>query len=962
MAAGGRSRTNCADSRASVGNIQPEPKSLLLLLLLLLLLPPFPTQLGRIKIRSRSRSKIRNVTPNRPALETPRSRIIAPPAAACYHAARMSTPDPQPRFRVAFSFPGEKRAYVEEAATLLAARFGEEAVLYDRFHTAEFARPNLGTYLPELYHRHAGLIVIVLCAEYEQKEWCHLEWRAVLDLIKKRRDADIMLFRADDADIPGLYSIDGSAPIDAFTPAAAAVLILQRLARNEGHPRDFYLHASPGSPLHNLPPRPAGFVGRERDLATLRALDPAAGAVLTGLRGMGGIGKTALALVLAHEWAPRFPDAQLFLDARGTQPDPPSPQALMEQVIRAFHPEAGQLPDDPAALAGLYQQVLGGKKALLLLDNARDAAQARPLIPPAGCAFLVTSRQSILLGTVRPHDVGRLPDAEAAALLREFHPALTDAHAAALVKLCAGLPLALRLAGAHLALDGPAPDVAGYLRQLGSGRLARLDAEAADAGEITISETLRLSTAQLPAPERAAWERLGVFTASFEARAAEAIAGAGDSMLGHFVRRSLLEREGADRYRLHDLAADYARTQLGAAALPALHLAHAAHYTAVGYEATGLYLKGDAVGGLALFDRERAQLEAAYAWLAGRGEEAAARQLLALVNTVAYTGELRFHPRQRIGWLESQLRAARLVGHRQAEGNALSNLGLAHAALGDARQAIDFYQQSLVVYRAIGDRHGEGSTLGNLGLVHEALGDARQAIDFYQQHRAIALEIGDRRGEGTALGNLGNAHAALGDARQAIEFHKQNLAIAREIGSRRGEGTALGGLGIAHAALGDPRQAIKFYEQALVVSREIGDRRAEGHGLGSLGIAHAALGDARKAIGLYEQALVVSREIGDRRAEVNALGNLGVAHANLGEAHKALNSYEKVLVFSREIGDRRGEGTTLFNSALVLDSLGQRPEAIARAAAALAIYEAIEDPNAPMVRLALAQWRGAGKG
>jgi tetratricopeptide (TPR) repeat protein len=715
-----------------------------------------------------------------------------------------------------------------------------------------------------------------------------------------------------------------------------------------------------GSLLYTLPPRPAGFVGREGDLEILRALDPAAGAVLTGLRGMPGIGKTALALVLAHEWAPRFPDAQLFLDARGTQPDPPAAQALMEQVIRTFHPDAAPLPDDPDALAARYRQVLGGKKVLLLLDNARDAVQARPLIPPAGCAFIVTSRLSILLGTVRPHDVGRLPDTEAAALLREFHPDLTDAHAAALVKLCAGLPLALRLAGSHLALDGPAPDVSGYLRKLGGGRLAHLDAEAAEAGEITISETLRLSTAQLPPDERAAWEKLGVFTASFEARAAETIAGAGEEMLGRFVRRSLLEREGGDRYRLHDLAADYARAQLGSDALPTLHRTHAAHYTAVGDETQGIYMKGDAVGGLALFDRERAQIEAAYTWLAARGDEAAARQVLALVGAVVYAGDLRFHPHQRIAWLESQLRAARLVGDRQAEGTALGNLGSAHFTLGGAGEAIEFYEQWLVIAREIGDRSGEGSALGNLGNAHAAMGDARKAIEFHEQALVIDREIGDRRGEGNALGNLGIAHDHLRDARSAIGFYKQQISIFREIGDRRGEGNALGNLGNAHYSLGDARQAIEFHEQHRDISREIGDRSGEGNALGNLGIAHKNLGDVGEAIEFYEQQLVIVREIGDRRGEGNALGNLGIAHYSLGDARQALEFHEQRLAIAREIGDRRGEGNALLNSAVALHTLGNRPEAIARAEAALAIYEAVESPTAAKVRAALAEWRGEG--
>src|SRR5262249_21162868 len=160
--------------------------------------------------------------------------------------------------------------------------------------------------------------------------------------------------------------------------------------------------------------------------------------------------------------------------------------------------------------------------------------------------------------------------------------------------------------------NGP-PDIAGYILALGGGRLKHLDAEAADAGGVTISETLRLSEAPLPEAERAAGRKLGGFTASFDAGAAAAIAGSDAAMLRRFVRRSLLEREGAERFKLHDLAADYTRAQLDADALATLHLAHAQHYAGVGDEADGKYMKGDAVGGLALFDRERAQIEAAYA-------------------------------------------------------------------------------------------------------------------------------------------------------------------------------------------------------------------------------------------------------------------------------------------------------------------------------------------------------------
>ena len=679
--------------------------------------------------------------------------------------------------------------------------------------------------------------------------------------------------------------------------------------------------------LHTLPPPPRGFTGREKELEELRKTTGQAGAVITGLRGMGGIGKTALALVLAHEWAPRFPDAALLLDGKGLAGDAaPSAAKLMEQVILAFHPEA-KLPDDFNALSGIYQNVLHGKNALILLDNAKDAQQAKPLLPPDGCALIVTSRAGFTIDGVAPYTVGRMDDAEAEKLLRNAYDKLTADEVKQLLRLCAGLPLALKLAAAHLALDAAdhhgTANVARYLQNLGGGRLANLDADAEDAAEITISETLRLSVEPLPEPERHAWEKLAIFTTHFDALAAEEIAGADEQMLDHFLRRSLLESAAPGRYQLHDLAADYARTRLSAAEIDALALALARHYQTVAEAANQLYMEGEVLAGLALFDRERAQIEAAFAAMVARPDEAAAERVIGIVEAIVYVGQsLRFHPRQRIVLLESQLRAARHTGRRNAEGTALGNLGNAHAALGDARKAIEYYMQSLELYRELGDRRGEGSVLGNLGIAYKNLGDAQKAIGYHEQCLEIAREVGNRRGEGTALANLGNAHFSLGDARKAIGCYEQRLEIARDIGDRRGEGNALGNLGAAQFSLGDARQAIGYYEQQLEIARKIGDLGGEG----------------------------------------NSLGNRGIAHFNSGDARKAIEYYEQQKEIAREIGDRRGEGKSLWNSALAYDSLGERAEAVKRAEAALAVYESIEDPNAAKVRKNLALWKSQSAG
>ena len=267
-------------------------------------------------------------------------------------------------------------------------------------------------------------------------------------------------------------------------------------------------------------------------------------------------------------------------------------------------------------------------------------------------------------------------------------------------------------------------------------------------------------------------------------------------------------------------------------------------------------------------------------------------------------------------------------------------------------------EEELAAYRKAGARFEECRVLNAMGLARLDAGDARLAVKDFEAALEISRNIGNQRGEAAGLGNLGNACADLGDARTAIEFYEQQLAIAREIGERSGEGSAIGNLGNAYSRLGDTRKAIEFYLKALVIRREIGDRRAEGIVLGSLGNACADLGDARKAIEFYEQRLAIAREIGDRRGEGSALGNLGLAYADLGDTRKAIEFYEQQLVIVREIGDRRGEGNAGWNSALALDSLGERTKAIRCAEDALRIYEAIDDPNADMVRAKLAEWRG----
>jgi len=604
--------------------------------------------------------------------------------------------------------------------------------------------------------------------------------------------------------------------------------------------------------------------------------------------------------------------------------------------------------------------VLHGKRALLLLDNAADANQVRPLIPPNTCLLLVTSRQHFVLPGLSTLRLDILLPKDARELLLEICQRIGE-EADRIANLCGRLPLALRAAASLLAVT---PDLKpeAYAARLADKR-TRLETIGKEGVDIGVGASFGLSFDALSPEAKGVFCRLSVFPAFFDAEAEEVVCEDEDhAVLSDLVRRSLVEFNAAsDRYRLHDLVRLFAAARVEDTDRAAAEARHAAYYKDVLARADGLYLEGgeSVTQGLALFDLERENVEAGRAWADthARENKAAACLCSAYPDAGTYVLDLRQHPRERIEWLESALAAARRLKDRAAEGRHLGTLGIAYADLGESRREIAHYEQVLEIMREIEDRRAEGAVLGNLGLAYAGLGEIRRAIEYYEKALAIDREIGDRRLEGQDLGNLGNAYARLGETRRAIEYHEKALEIDREIGDRRGEGADLGNLGNDYFGLGETRRAIEYYEKALEIDREIGDRRGEGQDLGNLGNAYAKLGKTRRAIEYYEKALKIVRRIGDRRGEGAVLGNLGNAYAALGETRRAIELYEQRLEIAREIGDRRGEGNALYNMADKYAKLGDTQKAILLAETALGIFEEIEDPNAEMVRRSLKKWR-----
>jgi hypothetical protein len=322
------------------------------------------------------------------------------------------------RFRVAFSFAGEKRDFVKQVAEILAKHFGEAAILYDKFHEAEFANADLAFDLPSLYKNQAELIVSVFCPDYDKKEWCGLEWRAIFSIIKEGGAKQIMLTRFEHTDGKGLHGLAGFIELDHKTPEQAATLILERLALNEGQPKDHYTKIAAPSPAvitkpsvpNNLPPL-CSFFGREKELKTIAdALTSEARTWGALIDGPGGMGKTSLA-VRAAELVPlnRFKQI-IFLSAKereltadGQRPLtgfvlPSYLQMLNELANQLGQPELAKLAEEERTLR--LQQKLQTADALLILDNLeslssehRDQIFAFVGRLPHGCKAIVTSRR-----------------------------------------------------------------------------------------------------------------------------------------------------------------------------------------------------------------------------------------------------------------------------------------------------------------------------------------------------------------------------------------------------------------------------------------------------------------------------------------------------------------------------------------------------------------------------------------
>ncbi|MFS8099068.1 winged helix-turn-helix domain-containing protein [Lentzea alba] len=641
-----------------------------------------------------------------------------------------------------------------------------------------------------------------------------------------------------------------------------------------------------------------GFVGRDAEIAELcgrlGGAEPRT-VVISAIDGTGGIGKTALAVHVAHLLVDRFPDGQLFIDLQGFAPNaaPMSSDEALRRLLVGLGVSQKDLPDD---LAGMYRSVLASRRMLLLLDNAFNAEQVRPLLPGvSSSAVLVTSRNRlsglVVSGGAHRVTLDVLPESEALGLLRSVigHRVDAEPHAAReLVRLCGALPLALRLAAERVSC-GPDRTLAVLVQELAHERLDVLEVDETTAVRATFSWSYRAL-----APEAARMFRLlGLHPGPLPSL------GAAAALAGLTVREArrlvdvlcaghLVDEVALRRYGLHDLLRTYAREKA--------FEDEPCHDKAVDRLLCWYLHSADAADRLLFPGRRRMPLPAlpedvtpesftgadeAREWLRAEyvnliaairsaaengNTELAARLPLALMSFF----EFESHFDDGLAMYLIGLDAAVTSGDQRAEAVLCNNIGILHSVRRSYDEGERWFQRALPLWHAISDEHGEGQALINLAGVY--VGRNTGGWEHAEKHLLRALDIftrlDTRLGQVFAKTHLATVYRRMGRLDEALAAGTHAAATAHDLGALVVEASTLADLGRIHEVLRDFPAALACHEAALEIHRRTNNQLREARDRLCIAYVCRETGDYPRMRQEYTRAFEMLEELNP--AEVDA--------------------------------------------------------------------------------------------
>ncbi|SEP75568.1 Tetratricopeptide repeat-containing protein [Lentzea xinjiangensis] len=616
---------------------------------------------------------------------------------------------------------------------------------------------------------------------------------------------------------------------------------------------------APSAPVRQLPAAPVRFSGREAEVAELTDLVRRPGVVVVS--GMAGVGKTSLALHVAHRVAELFPDGQLYLDLRGSL----QPQDALGQLLRALgRPDHG---GTQAETAARLRSALAGRRVLLVLDDAATIDQVQPLLPgTVGCSAVVTSRRAMdTLPQARHLRLDVLPEREALDLLTAYAgPERTGADPAAaaqVVRQCGRLPLAVHLAGARLA-SRPAWPIAHLAHRLAVRRLDELDRD--DAG---IRASFAVSVDQLDPADQTAFTRFGVFgdvSLPVAARLLDVDTLAAELVLERLADLHLVRCTTPGRYRMHDLIRAYALERsadpeaLGRVARLFVAVAWRSVALAVPHSFRGTWADPVWAAGAPDF----ATAAAAFAWLDEhrpqlvdlcRAPGVPAQALVRLATGLFPYYLSRGH---RADWAEVCGRAAAVASDPPARAIVEMDLGVALRDAGHLRR-------SLALFRQLGDTNGVAVCLVNLSEVLQTCGDLAVAVSTGEESLALARELGLRCVEASVLEHLGSAHGRRGDHERELRCYLDSLRLNTAEGDDRACAGVLHRIGALHRRSGRADEAATALTRSLHLHREGGDPSGEAACLEELGLVHLLRRDRVAAAEALHRGLDIAERHGD---------------------------------------------------------------------------------------------------
>ncbi|WP_370350233.1 BTAD domain-containing putative transcriptional regulator [Catenulispora sp. EB89] len=645
---------------------------------------------------------------------------------------------------------------------------------------------------------------------------------------------------------------------------------------------------------------------------------PAAQAVpplrVFAIDGMAGVGKTSLAVRLAHRLADDYPDGQLYLDlhAHTVGQEPLTAATALDRLLRAVGVPGDRIPVETEERAAMWRAELADRRMLLVLDNAAGAAQVRPLLPgSAGSLVLVTARRRLPgLQDCEFLSLDVLPAAEAATLFAlaagDVRPAAEPEATAAVVRICGNLPLAVQIAGARLR-HRAAWSIAHLLDRLGDEdrRLAELRVE-----DRSVAAAFGLSYRSQTPDRQRIFRLLGLFPGpEFTVRAAAALAGTdvrdADEALEDLVDAHLLDQSRAGRYRFHDLLGVFAARQCRAEETESarrdamarlldfyvltvdnaeelirphrLDRADRADRADRPSDDRSAHRFDDRAAALAWLDAERAGL---VPLVRAAGEYGLDHQGWQIARYLWGFFETRRLWADWAACYELALPCARRAGDPLAEARILVGLGACRHDLREYAEAIGHYRRALDLMRQIGFRSGEAGVLTNLGNSYRRLGEMQESIACQEQSLEIFRESGDRAGTGIALANLGERYRDAGRFEESIACQRQALEIFQDLDSRGMEGNVLDNLARTYQSMGRYEEALQRCEEALAARRDTADRYGEAETLDCLGHIHQAIGRTVEARRQWSRALDLFDELdapaaADIRAQLAGLARNG---------------------------------------------------------------------------------------